>query len=349
MGITSIVAGRDGQELDIELGLESVAPLVIYDHGRVEAGEIGALSPPEGECPDALVWSWDSCSRRTPHDLYLLGMWTWSLLPRRIRCVLPPSARGDQALRDLRRHVPWYLRRAGVSQSIEVLQRPRGWKSPSSRIFFRQILESALSAPRFPRRILRQSRRAGVGILAAFFACCLSMAPARAQEEGSSSPSIAVVEIEGLDHEEARVLRADGGAELYVGPWHFVRVQPGAGAWSSESDRLTLSSRRDELEVELDGSGLGWGSGEHGIAEQLVIHAPEYSLLVRGGSVDMRPDVILVDVRTRSPPFSGRTGLMVALVLAAVILLLMWRATSVQRRLDQPRPSMRRSRPSGRD
>lgn len=345
VGLTSILAGRDREGVDLELGGERPAPLLIYDHGRVDPDEVGALSPPETVGPDLLLWSWNSPSPPGPHALYLLGMHIWSLFPGQVRCLLPPSTGDDLALRELRRSIPWVLTRAGVHQSVELLRRPAPWRTPRTRRLFHQIVQSLLSCPRH-RRGGRSGRlrRAAARALGVLLVVAGSGSVVRAQPE-SAVRQLAVVEVRGLGGEEARVLRAEGGAELYVGPYHLGRVQPGVGAWASEEDALTLSSRREEVSLELDGEPLAWGSGEHSIGELLVIHAPEYSFAVRRGRVDMRPDLVVVRAQVRTPPFSGRTGLFAALVLAGVILLLMWRATSVQRRLDQPRSSVRRRRP----
>ena len=342
IGLSSILARRDSDTLDLELAEDAGPTLIVYDHGAVDESQLAALDPPGDGGPDLLLWLARPSLGHGPWWIYLLSMLMWSLRPSQVRCVLPPSAGQEEGLVHLRRELARSMVELGLDERVELLVHPPHSRKTESMTLFVQILQSLLAAPRpRARPVLRSASRRASAILAAMLVSTMMVAAPRASDPDVAA-EFAVVEILGLQGEGSAVHSAPGGAELRTGPHHALRIAPGVGAWSSDDDLLTLSSRRDQILFVLDGDTLTWAAGSHRIDHELLVHAPEFSLVLRRGRLDLEPGRAVVRPVLKSTPLSGRGGMFLALSLAGVIFFLMWRASSVQRRLDQPRSSVRR-------
>jgi hypothetical protein len=340
MGLTSMLLRRQSESVDLELGREVRPTLVIYDHGGSVVADAAHLPDPPARGADLLLW----CPRpgRGPRWIYLLSLWVCSLQPRQIRCVVGPDSIDGFDLSALRYRLCKGMRRAGVGEGAELLLRPAPRDGDRMTRFYAQILQGLLSdsakSGRKRRRLF--GRRVAAAVVAAVgFFTALGLGAARAEESAATPTAL----LEFVDFDEARdtALEAPGGSVLYHGPAYAVRAAGGVGFWSQDGHDFTVAARRDQTHFELDGQALEWGSGSHRIRRNFAAHAPEFSVVLSRGRVEMLPDQVVVHPVLGSNKLMGRGGVFVSVVLAGIIFFLMWRANYLQRRLDAPRHSMR--------
>jgi hypothetical protein len=351
MGISSVLVQRGMETVDLELASDAHPALVIYHHGEVSEAELGQLGTPPREGVDLLIWC--PVPGNGPRWIYLLSLWVWSLLPSQVRCVVDASVLGGFDLGALRFRLCKGLRRAQIGEGTELLRRPEDRQEEATSMFYQQILQSLLSSS--PRRRLRRgaarvSRATVVGLACLF--SFLGWVDAGVAQESPAADSLPTALVEMLDFEDAQdtKIASRDGAILFHGPDYSLRHEPGVGAWSSDRSTFTLTSRRSATTFELDGKPVEWGSGRHRVKEEFVAHSREYSLLLSRGRVEMLADRVVVHAILGNNPLAGRGGVFIALALAGVIFFLLWRANSLQRRLEKPRVSLRqRSSPADGD
>jgi hypothetical protein len=133
-----------------------------------------------------------------------------------------------------------------------------------------------------------------------------------------------------------------GGSLLWTGRYHTLRIAPGAGTRLADDEGVRLTVDSEDLFAQLDGEPLSFEPADHRVAENLVLHAREFSLVMREGRIRVEGDVLRIEPETSGPMLPGRQGVMASAVILVVILLLFWRAGQMRRRLDEPRVSLRR-------
>ncbi len=343
LGLSSVLVQRGRETVDLEVASESGTSLVIYHHGEIDDAELRQLPPPGKEGADLLVWC--PVPGRGPRWIYRLAMWVWSLHPRHVRCVVDTQTMGGFDLGALRYRLAKGLRRAETEGEAELLRLPDESANGAAAMLYQQILQSLLSSSRPRRRASRDGVRAkaNVAVLLLLLGLCLANPTVGAQS--ADPPPTVVVDVWEFGPARDRVLVAEGGASLYRGPSYFLRLEAGVGAWSGDGSTLTLSSRAKSTEILLDGETPEWGSGVHRVEKELVLHCPEYTIVLRRGRVEMLADRVVVRPVLGGNPMVGRGSGLLALALAGIIFFLLWRANSMQKRLDRPRVSLRHRRP----
>lgn len=342
IGIPSVLLSGASDVVDLELAHDRTPPLVIYHHGAVYEDELSRLRPPQEMGVDLLLWDLPRRERVGLRSLYLLGLWSWSLRPWQARCVLPPASEGDPELRMLRREVGAAMHALGSERPVEVLERSGSYADDSSQSLLGQVLQSLLAASSRrrangrPEPMARPSasvraRETAAAWAMGIFAC---LAPIAAQA------SALVVEVHGLDLATPTSVAADD-SRVYAGHSYFLRLQPGVGT-HLEGGGIVMSTDRAQLFALLADAPLAFDDAQQSIEGMLVLHAPEFALQVRQGNVRAGPDGIVVRPHVSGPPLPGRQGLFITGVLLVMILLMVWRASSVRRKLDEPYVSVRR-------
>lgn len=339
--------GPDEQAVDLEVqsGPSQREPLVIYHHPVVCERDLRALRPPAGgRGPEALLWAFAPRARRSLRSLYLLGLWAWSLAPRQLRAFLPPASPGDPSLLRTRTRLRERLHDSGMHLTLDVLERPAAWEDTATNGLLNAVLESTLAAsvardpaararsrPESAGRPARERvARLGVVLIAGWLALGAGLAHAGALRVRVEGP----VRSEGVRR---------GGALFWSGPYHALRLQPGAGVWDDDA-AVEVTVEADSLYLRVDGRaatlsvGAAWNLSGRG----LELHAPEMTLVVRQGRLERDAQGYRVTPRVRGPVLPGGQGLAVTGVLLVLILLLFFRAGRMRRELDRPRTRLRR-------
>ncbi len=141
------------------------------------------------------------------------------------------------------------------------------------------------------------------------------------------------VEVRGLQ-------KAAPGADLHVGPSWSLRAAPGHVVWGEDGTSVKFSAPREDLRIQVGDSLLALGPGETRIESSFVLRTPNVDLVARRGSVSIEGSTIHVRVVSQGG-MSGRGAWAMAVGMGLVVLVLMRRASLVQRSLDRPRTSVR--------
>ena len=375
IGLPTVALDGGSETVDLELAHDRSAPLVIYHHGAVRERQLRRLRPPEDAGVDLLLWDLGARARVGLRSLYLMGLWAWSLQPRQSRCLVPPTGEdtGAPSLKTVRARVRAGLETAGARRPVEVLQRPGDWTDERTQGLMGQILQSLLAASRRERRGAAQAV-GGSAVSAAAggtsvtdphastaprpatgpqrlwnwtLALCLGWVlglgvglGSAAIDAGEAAAASLTVEVRGIDADAPLAVASDGSRVL-AGAYHLLRLQPGVGSRLAEGG-IAVSTERDDLFARMGEQDLVFDGERQRIEGVLVLHAPEFTLEVRQGAVRAGPEAVVVEPQISGPPLPGRQGLFVSGVMLVIILLLVWRAASVRRKLDQPYKSLRR-------
>lgn len=342
IGLPTVLLSGNSEVVDLELAHDRTAPLIVYHHGAVSEQQLSRLRPPQDGGVDLLLWDHPQRSKIGLRTLYLLGLWSWALRPWQARCLVPPAVGEDPPLRELRTRLRVGLEALDTEGPFEVLERPGAYHSEACTTLLGQVLQALLASSTRrrvvnrheppPRGGLEARVRSSVAALA--FLCVVSL------DVMSALATPTTVEVRGVDLAAPTAIAHDG-SQVFTGPFYFLRVQPGVGTLLEDGGVL-VSTERTQLHATLDDVDLAFDDSEHRIEKALVLHAAEFSAEVRRGSVRAGPDGIVIEPQMSGPQLPGRQGLLITGVMLVMILLMVWRASSVRRKLDQPYVSVRR-------
>ncbi|HKK72626.1 MAG TPA: hypothetical protein VKA86_15575 [Candidatus Krumholzibacteria bacterium] len=350
MNLPSVLLSRGTETVDLELGHDRTQPLVVYHHGPVRESQLARLRPASADepGPDLLLWDLPRPGAVGLRSTYLLGLLTWSLGPRQVRCLLPPAGDDGPPLSEVRAVAREAFESVETAPRPELLQRPGAWSTPDTRGLLGQVLQSMLAGARRSgqRRSVRRNglrAQAGSWLLAVGLAAAAA-APVGAQDTTATdaAPALVTVEVHGVDLDDARTHRRPDGTRLSWAAEHLLRLEPGVGTRSEGA--VSFTTERTRLFAREGEEPLDWTPRERSIARPLLLDAREFTLLARSGDYAVTPESIVVTLPERSSVLPGRQGLIVTGVMLVMIVLLFWRASSVRRRLDRPYESVRRRR-----
>lgn len=343
IGVPTVLLSGDSDMVDLELAHDRTPPLVVYHHGAVSEQQLRRLRPPQDSGVDLLLWDHARRAKIGLRSLYLLGLWAWALRPWQSRCLIPPAQLdGDPSLRALRTRMQAGLQSVEAERPFELLERPGAYDSPACETLLGQVLQSLLASASHRRSPPRPDpiRAAKGGLLARSSVALLAFLLISTLALGTASAASITVEVQGIDANAPTAVSPDG-SRLIRGAAYLLRLQPGVGT-DLEGGGLLVSTDREGLVARLGAEPLRFDGSQHRIEEPLLLHAAEFSLEVRRGSVSAGPDGIVVAPQTAGPQLPGRQGLLITGVMLVMILLMVWRASSVRRKLDQPYVSVRR-------
>lgn len=343
IGLPTVLLSSHSEVVDLELAHDRTAPLIVYHHGAVSEQQLSRLRPPQDGGVDLLLWDHPRRSKIGLRTLYMLGLWSWALRPWQSRCLVPPADGHDPPLRDLRTRMRTGLESLDTERPFEVLERPGAYHSEACATLLGQVLQALLASSTRRRAVNRHElapRGGGLATRVRTSVAMLALLCVAGLDARSTLATPITVEVRGVDLAAPTAIAQDG-SQVFTGPFFFLRVQPGVGTLLEDGGVL-VSTERTQLHAKLGDEDLLFDGTQRSIDDALVVHAAEFSAEVRRGSVRAGPDGIVIEPQMSGPQLPGRQGLLITGVMLVMILLMVWRASSVRRKLDQPYVSVRR-------